>query len=88
MTRWLYALDESDSRVQIEIKHDYETGEDHNFYSVSGGASLVFNREVVGNAHIFRQSRLGTEAICDRVLFDALSAAQLSGPSLRDAADL
>ncbi|MEC3887096.1 imm11 family protein [Xanthomonas campestris] len=88
VTRWLDALDESESRVQIEIEHDYETGEDLNFYSVSGGASLVFKREVVGNAHIFRQSRLGTEAICDRVLFDALSAAQLSGPSLRDAADL
>ena len=78
----------ADTSLVIEIEHDYETGEDLNFYSVPGGASLVFKREVVGNAHIFRQSRLGTEAICDRVLFDALSAAQLSGPSLRDAADL
>ncbi len=88
VTRWLDALDESASRVQIEVEHDYQTGEDLNFYSVSGGASLVFRREVVGNAHIFRQPRLGTEAICDRVLFDALNAAQLDGLLLRDAADL
>lgn len=88
VTRSLDALDEIASRVKIEIEHDYQTGEDLNFYSVSGGASLVFRSGVVGNAHIFRQPRLGTEAICDRVLFDALNAAQLTGLLLRDAADL
>lgn len=86
VTRSLDALDEIASRVKIEIEHDYHTGEDLKFYSVAGGASLVFNGEVVGNAHIFRQPRLGSEAICDRILFDALKNQDLDGVMLRDTA--
>jgi len=86
--RSLDALNEDASRVKIKYEHDHQTGEDLKFYSVAGGASLVFNKEVVAGAHIFRQERIGIEPICDRVLFDALNAANLNGVRLRDAADL
>ncbi|UUF00374.1 DUF1629 domain-containing protein [Xanthomonas hortorum pv. pelargonii] len=88
VVRSLDALDEDASRVKIKYERDHQTEEDLKFYSVSGGASLVFKEEVVGDAHIFRQFRLGTDAICDRVLADALNAANLDGVEIRDAADL
>ncbi|GFM81390.1 hypothetical protein PSCICN_20820 [Pseudomonas cichorii] len=86
VTRSLDALDEGASRVKIEYERDHQTGEDLKFYSVSGGASLIFKAEIVGRAHIFRQPRLGVDAICDRVLADALKRAKLDGVCLRDAA--
>ncbi|OWF57069.1 hypothetical protein B1H41_22010 [Xanthomonas vasicola pv. vasculorum] len=86
--RSLDALNEGASRVKVKYEHDHQTGEDVKYYSVAGGASLVFNEEVVAGAHIFRQERIGAEPICDRVLFDALNAANLNGVRLRDAADL
>lgn len=86
--RSLDALNEDASRVKIKYEHDHQTGENVKFYSVAGGASLVFNEEVVAGAHIFRQERIGAEPICDRVLFDAVHAANLNGVRLRDAADL
>ncbi|MCE4356587.1 imm11 family protein [Xanthomonas hortorum] len=85
--RSLDALDEAESRVKIEYERDHQTGEDLKFYSVAGGASLVFKQEVVGNGHIFRQPRLGIDAICDRTLADALEAANLDGIQVRDAAE-
>ncbi|CAD0303438.1 hypothetical protein CFBP7900_02130 [Xanthomonas hortorum pv. carotae] len=88
VVRSLDALDEDASRVKIEYERDHQTGEDLKFYSVSGGASLIFNEDMVGNAHIFRQPRLGIDAICDHVLAHALIAANLDGIRLRDAADL
>ncbi|ASK98907.1 hypothetical protein XcvCFBP7112P_19890 [Xanthomonas citri pv. vignicola] len=86
--RSLDALNEGASRVKVKYEHDHQTGEDIKYYSVSGGASLVFNEDVVAGAHIFRQERIGAEPICDRVLFDALNAANLNGVRLRDVADL
>lgn len=85
--RSLDALDEEASRVKIEYERDHQTGKDLKFYSVSGGASLIFKAEVVGHAHIFRQPRLGLDAICDRVLAEALKEAKLNGVCLRDATE-
>ncbi|WP_452106453.1 imm11 family protein [Brucella pseudogrignonensis] len=86
--RRIDALDETSSRVRIKLDHNYQTGEDERLYSLVGGASLVFKPDVVGDAHIFRQDRMGAPPICDRAMFDALSAANYSGVRLRDAADI
>ncbi|MBB4131079.1 hypothetical protein GGR62_001857 [Xanthomonas campestris] len=85
VVRSLDALDEDLSQVKIEFERDHQTGEDLKFYSVSGGASLIFKQEVVGSAHVFRQPRLGINAICDRVLAEALNTANLDGIELTDA---
>ncbi len=86
--RRIDALDETSSRVRIKLDHNYQTGEDERLYSLVGGASLVFKPDVVGDAHIFRQDRMGAPPICDRAMFDALSTANYSGVRLRDAADI
>ncbi|WP_075285123.1 imm11 family protein [Xanthomonas campestris] len=86
--RSLDALNEDASRVKIEYERDHQTGQDLKFYSVAGGASLTFNEEIVDGAHVFRQPRLGIDAICDRVLADALMAANLDGVRIRDAAEI
>jgi len=88
VVRSLDALDEDASRVKIKYERDHRTDEDLKFYSIAGGAGLAFKPEVVGDAHIFRQVRLGTEPICDRVMHDAVKAADLDGVRLRDAANL
>ncbi|MEV5120585.1 DUF1629 domain-containing protein [Stenotrophomonas indicatrix] len=86
--RRLDALDEAASRVRIKLDHNYQTGEDEKLYSLVGGASLVFKQDVVGDAHIFRQVRMGAPPICDRAMFDALTAGNFSGVRLRDVADI
>ena len=86
--RVLDALDEASSQVKIKTDHNFITGEDEPFYSIVGGASLVFKKELVGNAHVFRQPRSSIAPICDHVLFDALVRAQLDGIELRDASAL
>lgn len=86
--RRIDALDEAASRVRIKLDHNYQTGEDEKLYSLVGGASLVFKQDVVGDAHIFRQDRMGAPPICDRAMFDALSAVNFSGVRLRDVADI
>lgn len=74
--------------MRIKLDHNYQTGEDEKLYSLVGGASLVFKQDVVGDAHIFRQAHMGAPPICDRAMFDALSAANFSGVRLRDVADI
>lgn len=86
--RGLDALDEASSRVRIKLDNNYQTGEDEKLYSLVGGASLVFKQDVVGDAHIFRQDRMGAPPICDRAMYDALRAANFSGVRLRDVADI
>ncbi|SFB01795.1 Protein of unknown function [Pseudomonas sp. NFIX10] len=86
--RSLDAIDEDDSKVKIEYERDHQSEEDLKFYSVAGGASLVFRQDIVGDAHVFRQPRIGLDAICDRVLADALRATNLEGVRLRDAAEI
>lgn len=86
--RQLDALDAPASRVKVKVEHDFITDQDVPFYSIAGGASLVFKQQVVGGAHIFRQPNSGFDPICDRVMFDALNRAALDGVRLRDASAL
>ncbi|WP_336618968.1 DUF1629 domain-containing protein [Stenotrophomonas sp. PS02289] len=88
VVRELDALDAPASRVKITTDHDYITGEDVPFYSAVGGASLVFRKEALDGAHVFRQSGSGFFPICDRVMFDALERASLDGVRLRDVSAL
>ena len=86
--RQLDALDVPASRVKIKVEHDFTTGQDVQFYSIAGGASLVFKKARVGGAHIFVQPNSGFYPVCDRVMFEALSRATLDGVRLRDASAL
>lgn len=86
--RELDALDAPASRVKVKLEHDFITDQDVQFYSIAGGASLVFKKGVVGGAHVFRQPNSGFAPICDRTMFDALSRAMLDGVRLRDASAL
>ncbi|UDG73549.1 DUF1629 domain-containing protein [Achromobacter sp. 77] len=86
--RTLDALDVGASRVKKKYDRNFLTGEDELYYSVVGGANLVFRDERVGNAHIFRQTLMSIDPVVDRVMYDALNAADLDGVRLRDAADL
>ncbi|MGH8037709.1 MAG: imm11 family protein [Stenotrophomonas sp.] len=83
--RTVDALDVPASRVKVKVDHNFITGQDEPFYSILGGASLVFNKERVRGAHIFRQPNSGLDPICDRVMFDALAQAHLTGVDLKDA---
>lgn len=86
--RTLDALDVPASRVKVKTEHNFITGEEEPFYSILGGASLVFKKDVVAGAHIFRQPHSGIDPICDRVMFDALTRANLTGVELQDASAL
>lgn len=88
VVRTLNALDVAASRVKIRYEHDYQTGQDVKLYSIAGGASLVFDQQVVANACIFRQEDIGAPPVCDRVMFDALAARNFTGVELRDVAEL
>ncbi|WP_313622026.1 imm11 family protein [Achromobacter sp.] len=88
VVRRLDALDVGASRVKTKYDRNFITGEDETFYSVLGGASLVFREASVGGAHVFRQTQMSIDPVCDRVLYDALCAANLDGVELRDAAEL
>lgn len=80
--RTLDALDEDASRLKIKVG-DYLNGK---FYKFSGGANLVFRKDVVGSAHVFR-TPFSETVFCDRVLHDAVAATDLSGVRFTDAAD-
>lgn len=86
--RTLDALDLEASRVKTKYDRNFLTGEEETFYSVLGGASLVFRPSRVGSAHIFKQTQMAIDPVCDRVMYEALCAANLDGVELRDAADL
>ncbi|MDO5693610.1 MAG: DUF1629 domain-containing protein [Pseudomonadota bacterium] len=79
--RTLDALDEEASRLKIKVG-DYVNGK---YYSLAGGASLVFKEDVVGSAHIFQTPYSG-ETFCTRTFRDAVKAAGLTGVWLTDAA--
>jgi hypothetical protein len=80
--RELDALDESASRLKIKVG-DYVNGK---YYSLAGGASMVFKQDLVGSAHVFRTPFADT-VFCDRDLYDAVSAAGLTGVAFLDVAD-
>ncbi|MDA8454311.1 DUF1629 domain-containing protein [Acidovorax sp. GBBC 3334] len=68
VVRTLDALDEAASTVKI-LTEGYSAGK---HYSMAGGASLSFFKDVIGSAHVFRTPYNSRLVICDRVLRDAL----------------
>ncbi len=80
--RRLDALDEAASRLKIKVG-DYVNGK---YYSLVGGASLVFRPDAVGTAHVFRTPYADT-VFCDRVMRDAILAANIDGMTFTDVAD-
>ena len=80
--RTIDALDEDTSRLKINVG-DYVNGK---FYSFAGGASLVFKKDVIGHAHVFR-TPFSDSVFCDRILHDAVIAADVKGVRFADAAD-
>ena len=79
--RTLDALDETASRLKIKVG-DYVNGK---YYSLAGGASLVFKKEIIGPAHVFRTPFSDT-VFCGRALYDAVTAANLTGVEFLDVA--
>jgi hypothetical protein len=80
VVRVLDALDEARWRLKIGIRDDdryLDFGK--KFYDFSGGAELVFNEDVIGDAHVFRMAYRGSTVICDQVLKDACKSAGLKG---------
>ncbi|PWT83980.1 MAG: hypothetical protein C5B58_05525 [Acidobacteria bacterium] len=89
VVRVLDALDEAQSRLKIGIRDDdryLDFGK--KFYDFSGGAELVFNEDVIGDAHVFRMAHRGSTVICDQVLKDACKSAGLKKIRFRDVTSL
>jgi Protein of unknown function (DUF1629) len=80
--RTLDALDEAASRLKIKVG-DYVNGK---YYSLAGGASLVFKQDIIGSAHVFRTPFADT-VFCDRALYDAVTAANVAGVEFLDVAN-
>lgn len=84
------ALDEDVSRLKIKVDEDYVRGK---FYSLGGGASLTFKRELLGNRHVFL-TPFNPSVFCDRAFKEAVYAAgipadaEVSGISFIDASDI
>lgn len=84
------ALDEGASKLLIDTTEEFINGK---FYDLGGGASVTFDRERLGQAHVFRTPFSGS-VFCDRVFRDAVAAAGIDTDSdadgvwLTDAADL
>ena len=79
--RTLDALDEAASRLKINVGYFFNG----KYYSLAGGASLVFKQEIIGPAHVFRTPFSDT-VFCDRALYDAVTAANLTGVEFLDVA--
>ncbi|HDS0949009.1 TPA: DUF1629 domain-containing protein [Stenotrophomonas maltophilia] len=79
VVRELDALDEARSRHDIEVDDDFANGK---FYSIGGGASLTFRREVLMDAHVLL-TPFSTFVVADRSFVDALRAAGISGEARR-----
>lgn len=86
IVRVLDALDEQASTLRVRFEKDYDTGEDVKIRSLLGPVKLVFNDEIVGSAHVFKQVCLsiGAGAICDEILRQACKDAGLSGIQFQD----
>ncbi|PZS98393.1 DUF1629 domain-containing protein [Stenotrophomonas maltophilia] len=84
------ALDEGASKLFIDTTEEFINGK---FYDLGGGASVTFDRERLGQAHVFRTPFSGS-VFCDRVFRDAMAAAGIDTDSdadgvwLTDAADI
>lgn len=88
--RELDAVDESASKLDVEVDEDFVNGK---FYSIAGGASLAFRHEVLAGSHVFL-TPFSTFVITDRAFFDAVHSAGVpenpaeSGISFIDASDI
>lgn len=91
VTRELDALDEVASKLTIEESDEFPAGK---FYDLTGGSSLAFRKDAVGEAHVFRTPYSGRLVFCDRRLRDAIVAAGMGetkesfGVWFTDAADI
>ena len=74
VVREVDALDEEASQLRIKVDDDYVRGK---FYSLGGGARLVFKRDVLGAAHVFL-TPFNPSAFCDRTFRRAVQAAGIS----------
>lgn len=90
VVREVDALDEDASKLKIEIDEDFVNGK---FYSLGGGASLAFRREVLKGAHVFL-TPFNSFVVCDRSFKEAVHSAGIpedpaaSGISFIDASDI
>jgi len=88
VVRTLDAVDETTSKLRIELDDDYPGGK---YYNVSGAARIALKKEVVGSAHVFL-TPYSSDPFCDRILRDALiehgfgKKPKTRGVSLEDAA--
>jgi hypothetical protein len=65
------ALDEEASKLFIDTTEDFVNSK---FYDLTGGASITFDRQRLGPAHVFK-TPYGIEVFCDRVFRDGVAAA-------------
>ena len=84
VVRQLAALDKEKSDFRILTARDHSTGKDVDIMNFSGGASLFFRKEVVGDAHVFRMGEKPSTVICDRALRDATRAAGIGAKASSD----
>ena len=90
VVRVLDALDEANSSLRVEVSDDFVGGK---YYNFAGGIRLVFRRDVVGSAHIFRTPYSGNYVICDSTMREAIEQAGMGqggtsrGLWFEDAAD-
>ena len=90
VVREVDALDEEASRLKIEIDEDFVNGK---FYSLGGGASLAFRRDVLNGAHVLL-TPFNSFVVCDRFIKEAVHSAGIpedpaeSGISFIDASDI
>ncbi|AYD00822.1 DUF1629 domain-containing protein [Neorhizobium sp. NCHU2750] len=89
VVRTIDAIDLSTSKVSIIKEQDDVAQQQREFYSAYSGAELRFRDDVVGDAHVFFQSRLAGGPICDEILWSACRAVpDLKGVLFRDALKL
>jgi len=87
--RVLDAVDETQSRLKIGIRDDKAYRDfGKKYYSLAGGAELVFREDAIGDAHVFRLAYQEPTVICDQVLKDACKSAGLKGVKFKDASKL
>ncbi|MDV3467260.1 DUF1629 domain-containing protein [Stenotrophomonas sp. C3(2023)] len=69
VVRILDAVDETTSKIRIELDDDFPGGK---YYSEGSAARFAFKKDVVGSAHVFLTPYNSMKVFCDRTLRDAL----------------
>ncbi|WNH52745.1 DUF1629 domain-containing protein [Stenotrophomonas oahuensis] len=77
VVRTVDAVDESASKLNVLVGDEYSAGK---HYRLTGGASLVFKNDVVGDALVFRTPFSGDLVFCSRRFRDAVRAAGIGSP--------